>query len=177
MKKIFLVSSLLALTACMLCGCDMFRSLAGRPTSGDLAEMRAELARREAVETARRDSVERVFRHQQDSIAAAEKALETLAGLGGLVRDPSQLSGLSSHTSLGSRYYAVLGSFKDHSNAVKFMDRIVASGYPAELITFKSGLTSVGACCTDDPAQFLQSLDKIKTESFCPSDFWILVNG
>ena len=110
MKKIFLVSCLLALAACMLCGCDMFRSLAGRPTSGDLAEMRAELARREAVETARRDSVERVVRHQQDSIAAAQKALETLAGMGGLLREPSQLSGLSSSTSLGSRYYAVLGS-------------------------------------------------------------------
>lgn len=176
MKNRILVTSLLALAVCMLSGCDMFRSMAGRPTSRDIEVMRAELASREAAETARRDSLEKVQRHLQDSIAAATKALEVLAGMGGLVRDPSKLSGLSSSTVLGSRYYAVLGSFKDRANAVKFMERITGAGYPAELVTFRSGLTSVGACCTDDPALFISSLDRIKAESFCPADFWILVN-
>ena len=176
MKKKILVSSLLALAVCMLSGCDMFRSMAGRPTSKDIDMMRAELASRQAAEAAYRDSVERVLRHQQDSVAAAQKALETLADLGGQLRHPSQLSGLSSSTTLEYRFYAVLGSFKERANAVKFMDRISAAGYSAGLITFRSGLTSVGACCTDDPALFVQSLDKIKAEPFCPSDFWILVN-
>lgn len=175
MKNRFLSIGLIVLAACLSAGCDMFRSLAGRPTSEDLAVMKSETAAREAAEIARRDSLEMALRLEADSLAR-ESALDSLRRMGGLLREPSKLGGLSASSVLSNRYYAVLGSFKDSANATRYMERIRTAGYPAELIVFRTGLTSVGACPENDPAVFLEMLGKIKGESFCPKDFWILVN-
>lgn len=175
MKHRILSIGLIFLTACLSSGCDMFRSIAGRPTSEDLAMMKSETAAREAAEAARRDSLETALRLEADSLAR-ESALDSLKRMGGLLREPSRLGGLASSSVLSSRYYAVLGSFKDSANATRYLERIKTAGYTAELITFRTGLTSVGACPENDPVAFLEMLGKIRGESFCPKDFWILVN-
>lgn len=176
MKNRILIISLLAAALCTLCGCDMFRSLAGRPTSKELDACRAELQAIEAAKQAEQAALEAAAQHQRDSIAADEAALVSLKGLGGLLREPSRLGGLSSSSALSHRYYIVAGSFKDGSNATRYMERIREAGYNAELIQFKSGLTSVAACPSDSPAAFMEQLGRIKAEEFFPKDFWILVN-
>lgn len=174
MKNRILIISLLLAAVCTLSGCDMFRSIAGRPTSEELDACRMELKAREAAEQARLAALEMAQKHLRDSIAADEAALDTLKGMGGLLRDPSRLGGFLSAP--GSRYYVVAGSFKDGGNAQRYMERILDAGYGAELIRFKSGLTSVGACPSDSPAAFIEQLGRIKDEEFFPKDFWILVN-
>lgn len=175
MRSRILSIGMILLAACLSGGCDMFRSLAGRPTSADLIVMRDEISMREAAEAARRDSLEKAARLKADSLARMS-ALDSLKKMGGLLREPSKLGGLASSSVLSCKYYAVLGSFKEKSNASRYMERINAEGYGAELITFRTGLTSVGACPENDPLKFLELLGRIKEESFCPKDFWILVN-
>lgn len=176
MKNRILYLFILLLVLLPVSGCDMFRSIAGRPTSAELSAIRAEISAREAADMARRDSIEKAQTHLRDSIAAAEAALDSMARMKGLLHDPSKLGGLASSVTLDSRYYAVLGSFKEKSNAVKFMDKIKNGGYPAELIAFRTGFIAVGACPSNDPAVFLEQFGRIKKESFASKDIWILVN-
>lgn len=175
MKHRIIVFSLLILSVCLVSGCDMFRSLAGRPTSEDLAGMRLELAARETAELARKDSLEKVQARIQDSLLQAA-AMDSLRQFRGLLRDPSRLGGFSSSFTPGHKFYAVIGSFKDRSNAERLLSRINDAGFPGELIPFRSGMTSVGACPSDRPAEFLEMLGRIKADPACPNDFWILVN-
>lgn len=174
MKHRIIVFCTLLMAACLMCGCDMFRALAGRPTSKDLEEMRAELAYREAAEFARQDSLKKVEARQKDSLAAVA-ALDSLRMMGGLLRSPSRLGGFSS-TSPAHKYYVVLGSFKDKSNVERLVSRLNESGFTAESISFKTGMTSVGACPSDNPAEFLSLLRQIKADPVFPKDYWILVN-
>ena len=54
MKNKILVISAFLIALLTACGCDMFRALAGRPTSSDLKAMRTALVTREAAEGAPR---------------------------------------------------------------------------------------------------------------------------
>lgn len=175
MKNKILVLSAFLLTLPLCCGCDMFRSLAGRPTSSDIAAMRVELGRREAAEAARRDSLDRVRREAAEAARIAA-ATDSLNAMRGLFRTPANFKGFLSSTQAGSKYYIVLGSFLDRSNAVNYCEKLSADGYPAEVLGFRNGFTSAGACPTDDPSEVLASLRKLRSEPFCPKDLWILVN-
>lgn len=163
------------LSLCLFCGCDALRSLAGRPTSEDIEMMRFELQFREARETARQDSLEMVRKHVKDSLAA-EAARDSLKQMRGLLREPARLGGYSSSFVPEFGYAAVLGSFKDRANAERFMQRIQEAGFKAVLIPFRNGMTSVGACPSDNPAEFLELIGRLKADPVCPEDFWILVN-
>lgn len=175
MKNKFLVFSAFMLTALLCCGCDFFRSLAGRPTSSDIEAMRVELVRREAAEAARLDSLERV-RFEAAEAARIAAATDSLNAMKGYLRTPSRFSGFSSATVAASKYYIVLGSFLDRANAENYCKRLESEGYPAEALGFRNGFTAVGACPTDDPSEVLASLRRLRAESFCPKDVWILLN-
>lgn len=176
MKNRILFFSLLLVAVCVLGGCDMFRSVVGRPTSKELDACRVELQAIERAEQAKQDALRNAMKHMQDSIAADAAARDSLNAMRGLLRDPSKLGGLSSSSPLVCRYYIVTGSFKDEANAERLKEKIQQAGYGAELIKFKSGLTSVGACPSNSPAAFFSQLERIKGEEFFPKDFWILVN-
>lgn len=163
------------LSFCLVCGCDAFRSLAGRPTSEDIEMMRLELEVREAMENARLDSLEKVREHVRDSLAA-EAARDSLMQMRGLLREPARLGGYSSSFVPEFSYAAVLGSFRERANAERLLQRIQESGFTAVLIPFRTGMTSVGACPSDNPAEFLELFGRLKADSVCPEDFWILVN-
>lgn len=175
MKNKILVISAFLLVALLSGGCDMFRSIAGRPTSSDLEAMRAELAAREAAEAARLDSLERV-RLEAAAAARTAAALDTLETMKGFLRTPARFGGLSSGMEPGSKYYIVVGSYLDKANARKYSDKLVGDGFPSEAISFRNGFTAVGVCPTDDPADLLASLRRVRKESFCPKEVWILVN-
>lgn len=176
MKNRHFVYSALIMCSLLVCGCDMFRSLAGRPTSSEIEEMRAILEAREAYETWRQDSLAKVKAHVEDSLAALAE-LDSLNMEKNFFRDPSRLLGLSSYSApLEKKYYVVLGSFREVTNAEKYRNTIEDAGFEAVVIRFRNGFNSVGVCPTDSPRDLLDSMEKLKGEPFCPNDFWILVN-
>lgn len=175
MKNRYIVFSALIMCSLLVCGCDAFRSLAGRPTSADIEEMRATLAAREAYELWRQDSLAKAQARVEDSLAALVQ-LDSLKQEKGIVKDLSVFRGVSSTMQLDNRYYVVLGSFKEVQNAEKYRNTIVEAGFEAVVIRFKNGFNSVGVCPTDSPRALLDSMEKLRQEPFCPKDFWILVN-
>ena len=175
MKRILYV--VLLLSALVLTGCDGFRRLAGRPTSAELAEMRAavqlrqEAEREAAAYQARIDSLRRVEQAIADSLAV----LDSLRQMRGTILNPSAMGGLFT-TRLDYRYYIVVGAFTVRSNAEVLLERVQQAGYVGTLISFRNGYNAIGVCQTDHLPTAFNSLKKVRTESFCPPDVWILVN-
>ena len=175
MKNKILVISAFLIALLTACGCDMFRALAGRPTSSDMKAMRTALVAREAAEAARKDSLERVRLEAEKAVRMAA-ALDTLESMKGLLRTPARFNGLASGIEPSAKYYIVVGSFRDRANAQKYSEKLTADGYPAEAVGFRNGFTAVGVCPTDDPSALLASLRSVRKEKFCPKEVWVLVN-
>ena len=85
------VMALAVMLLLSLGGCDMFRRLAGRPTAEEVELMRIEkLKQEEAVRRHRIDSLAKVQKEKEDSIAI----MDSLAQLKGTVLNPSEIGGL-----------------------------------------------------------------------------------
>ena len=72
------------------------------------------------------------------------------------------------------RYYVAIGTFGNQENANRQGGKAGAAGYPVDLLPLKSGATIVAVCGTNDLSIAESSLGRIRTESFCPKDAWIL---
>lgn len=170
MKKSLFLLMIVSMT--MLTGCDFFRMLAGRPTSEEIESKKLEILKaQEAIEQARLDSLVREQKMVQDSLAA----LDSLKQQGGTILNPAKLGGLFS-TKLEARYYVIVGAFRQRANAEVLLEKAAALGYKPALILFRSGMIAVGLCPVNTLPEAVASLKKVKMESFCPSDAWILVN-
>ena len=138
-------------------GCDFFRKLAGRPTSEDIENKRIAIMRaEEAAHQARQDSI--MMEQQKSNIIKTDS-------LGGLLE-----------TELDARYYIIVGSFRSKANAESLLATAATNGYAPTLISFKNGLIAVGVGSSDNIKDAFASLNKVRTEKFCPADAWILVN-
>ena len=176
MKRSVILS--LALAALLLSGCDFLRSLAGRPTSGDLEEKRAaiERAQEEARHQATLDSLEKVRQRMADSLAALEAhLLDSLSQAKGTILNPTRLGGLYT-TKLESRYYIVVGAFRTRSYAERKLNRCSEAGYTATIISFRNGLLAVAVCPSDSLNETVKRLRELRGNGICPPDGWILVN-
>lgn len=164
---ILIVASLFVLT-----GCDFFRSLAGRPTSKDLEQMRIEIMKKEeAAHQARLDSIRREHQMVKDSLAM----LDSITQQGGTILNPATLGGLFT-TKLEARYYIIIGSFRSRNNAEQLLKTASEKDYKPALISFRNGLVAVGLCPVNNLKDALQALKAVRKEKFCPADVWILVN-
>ena len=171
MKRLFPILAI-ATVMVLSTGCDAFRRIAGRPTSAEIASMKEQILMEiETKHQARMDSLRRVEKALSDSLAI----LDSLRQINGTILNSSRMGGLFT-TKLESRYYIVVGAMKQRANAEKLLTRVQKSGYVATLISFRNGFNAVGICSTDNLNEAFQSLKKVKTESFCPPDVWILVN-
>lgn len=169
MKKIVL---LLLVAAAVLCsGCDSFRRLAGRPTAADIAVKKARIELEEAEHQARLDSLRVLQKAMADSLELLDtiKASRTMLTKASAVRGLS-VSGLEFH------YYVVVGTFGSRENASALAAKAGKAGYQATIIPFNNGFSAVGLNGSDSMAQCWSSLKRIKGESFCPKDVWILLN-
>lgn len=169
MKKGVILS--LLLTSVLVCGCDFFRTLAGRPTSGEIEEKRAAVERLErAKEQARLDSVRVAEKAAADSLSAV--ALVDSLGVKML-----PLSGLGgAEGGMASAYVIVVGSFRNVGNAEGMAARVSEAGYAASVMKFESGMFSVVVKPCSRLADAVASYVKVKSEKFCPEDAWILCN-
>ena len=158
----------LALVAVMLvcCSCDMFRKIAGRPTSDELETRRNEILQEEA----RIEALKQRRQAQEDSLAIVDsiRRMETD------VHSLSEIGDLYT-TALDHRYYIVVGSFRDEANAESLLKSASEAGYVPVRINLGK-FTAVGLCPTDRLTDAFLSLKSVKREWFCPSDVWILVN-
>ena len=133
-------------------GCDRIRASLGKPTSADLAAIRAA---RDAREQAVRDSIaaaEAELLRQEEEAAAAQAAAEA---------------------AVVKRYYAVAGAFREASGAQIFIDRLEENGLKVRVFDFKSGLKVVCLEGSDDLADVRGDLTTLKRLKLAPTDPWI----
>ena len=155
-----------------LTGCDFFRTLAGRPTSEDILEKKIQMQiAQQAIEQARLDSLRREQQIVQDSL----NALDSIRQYGGTILNPTKLGGLFA-TKLEARYHVIIGAFSVRSNAEALLKKAQKAGYQPLLISFNNGLIAVGLCPCSKIVDAKDALKKVRMESFCPKDVWLLLN-
>lgn len=159
---IFILLSVLSLS---VSSCDFFRVLAGRPTSARIAEKRSAIEREQAEHRERLDSLKAEEKSIADSVAAAVAA--AMAASEDIRHSKDLLS-------LAFKYHIVIGTFSNRQNAGKLAATAEAAGYEAELISYSNGFTAVSAFAGNDLVEVVRILGKIREESFCPKDAWIL---
>lgn len=157
--------------------CDFIRTLAGRPTSEELEQMRLQrMAAAEARHQATLDSMERAQKHMADSLEALEKyLLDSLTQAKGTVLNPSKLGGLYT-TKLETKYCIVVGAFRNRYYAERKLKECNEAGYTATIISFRNGLLAVAVCPSNSLSQTLQTLKQLRGKGICPLDSWILIN-
>ncbi len=170
MKKlsviVLLVSSLF-----LLGGCDFFRKVAGRPTSGEIEAKRDFIEKEQAGHRGRLDSLKMMQRQISDSL----EILDSIRAMKSSIVEARQLSE-EVRRSLPSRYYVIVGTFGNADNASRCASRAGDAGYPAAQIRYRNGFTAVGVCPSDNLPDAFASLRVIRGVGFCP-DAWILDNS
>ena len=174
MKKTLVIALALVLVTT---GCDFIRTLAGRPTAAQVEQIRLDrMAAEEARHQAVLDSMERAEKALAEAIAAREAFLvDSLAQSHGTMLNPSKLGGLFT-TKLESKYYIVVGAFRNRSYAERKLKACNAAGYTATIISFRNGLLAVAVCPSDSLDETLKTLKKMRGTDVCPKDGWILMN-
>ena len=168
---------LLAVCALFLQGCDFVRTVAGRPTSAQLDDIRKDrMAAEEARHQARLDSMAKAEKAMAEALAAREaQLLDSLTQAKGTVLNPSKLGGLFT-TKLESKYYIVVGAFRTRSYAERKLTQCNSAGYTATIISFRNGLLAVAICPSNNLEETLKTLKKLRGTEVCPQDGWILMN-
>lgn len=180
MNKLCAIGAIILLSV-SVSSCDMFRRMVGRPTSAQIAEMK-EL--KEAARAFRQADSLRILSaldslaSSEASAAAAEDSLEVVRCLEAenVKVSGSRLVSATTKENL-SRYYVIVGSFGNPKNADAVSSQALEKGYPSELIPYTNGLVAVGLCPSGTLLEIYESLKRLRTESFCPAEAWILDNG
>lgn len=161
----------------LVSSCDFVRTLAGRPTSAQLEEIRQQrMAAEEARHQATLDSMDRVQKHMADSLEALEKyLLDSLTQAKGTVLNPSKMGGLYT-TKLEAKYCIVVGAFRNRYYAERKLKECNNAGYTATIISFRNGLMAVSVCPSNSLAETLKTLKQLRGTGICPPDSWILIN-
>lgn len=193
MRKALTIAALAA-TVCLLGGCDFFRVLAGRPSSREIDSKRKTILTLDTL--ARETTDEAVLNVQEGQPAPASTQPKTPPKTEPLVTGRKAPAATQPKTepfmterkptvhtrSLDQfsdprpefRYYVMVGTFGNYENAVRQASRSVQSGYRAVLLPFKTGMTAVGVCPTNDLEAANATFEILVTEDFCPKDAWIL---
>ena len=182
MKKVVLQILAMSCILVLMSGCDMFRKLVGKPTSVEI-EAKRRIVEQEMLERqAELDSINREEERIADSLAALDSiALQKERKV--VVKETAKLGGLKKKTNVGKnktselayRYYVIVGAFKKSGNADRQLARVQKAGIKGELLYFKNGFIAVAVTPTNSLNRALNSLDEMRTKSFCPEDVWILV--
>jgi hypothetical protein len=199
MRKAIIIAAF-AVTVCLLGGCDFFRVLAGRPTSREIEAKRALILSRDALaQQPAADTVRPVSElpetgemksEPQTEIQtepATEKQTEQTHPAGTSPKAPLSLPEKVGDTKIFTRkaatfsqprpeyrFYVMIGTFSMREFAVKQASKAEAAGFTTALLPFRSGLTAVGVCPTDDFDAVRDALEKVRSQSFFPRDAWIL---
>lgn len=184
MKKIFAAISLSVLVL-SVSSCDLFRSLAGRPTS---AELKSAIERQQnAAETEKQTITEKPAITAEQAAAPeetlavvpakAEKEEYTMVKREGRMSVPlaythtnSTLKATPEHS-----YYIIVGTYRQKPTLNKMIKDAHDAGYETFLLEYSNGLTSVGLMPCDNLGEAIDAYAKISKEDFCPKDACILI--
>lgn len=156
-----------------LTSCDAVRTLAGRPTSADIAAKRVLLEQQRAQEQARLDSLalaDSLARALADSLQAASNAFVA----------PAMVLKLSSMTegelpALPARYYVMVGSFSTKEKFAEKVQQAQKASYTVQPIPLYSNrMTAVAVCPSQTLQEVSENYKKVIKEKFCPKDAFIL---
>ena len=161
---------LLVLLSLSLSSCDLFRKIAGRPTSADIEKKRSALEMEQKAHNDRLDSLKLLQAQISDSLAA----LDSIRLQGSSIVEARQLTD-QEKSRLPYSYYVIVGAFGNPENAGRFAQQASEAGYPSTLIRYRNGFTAVGVCPTDRIVDAYESLKAVRQSGFCP-DAWILNN-
>ena len=142
------IFAVIALAASLLTGCDFVRSILGKPTSKDIARIRME----------------------QEALRKAEK--DSLAALA--AKDTLQAEKAARPAAPQYRYYVILGSFINYSNADRFMDKLTSMGYSPVKFQFNNGFAAVGVEGTDNLPVAYEKCAALNGKDFLEDDMpWV----
>lgn len=130
-------------------GCDTVRSFLGKPTSADLARMRADLER---IEKERADSIARARAVEAARLDSLQKACSTLSIL---------------------KYNVIAGAFSDEANTAKFTEELRKGGYITCGIDFKNGMHAVCVMSSDNYDEAMRFLSDFRSSCRDGEDAWI----
>ena len=161
--------------ALVFSGCDAIRASLGKPTSKDIAALRAQAAQMQR--TADSLAVEMTAVPDADSTAATEMhpADSTTAAAASFAAIPAgeEQAAEPVPEGLEEGFYAVLGSFKNENNARYLYNSISASGTPVELVKMKNGFTAVMICHGSSYDETYRALLDFYKNEKCPEGIWI----
>jgi hypothetical protein len=170
MRKLSVIA-LLAASVLLLGGCDLFRKMAGRPTSAEIEAKRELIESEQAGHRGRLDSLEMMQAQISDSL----EILDSIRAMKSSIVEARQLSE-SVRRSLPSRYYVIVGTFGKADNAARCASSAEQAGYAPTQIKYRNGFTAVGVCATDSLPEAFSKLREIRSGGFC-ADAWILDNS
>lgn len=169
MKKLT-IYFVLALIFSTLTSCDFLRSVAGRPTSEQLAAKRQMIERRE-VEI--RDSIRREEQIRKFEAEEAE-GRQMLADAG--FRTNNVFSFGAPLEALEHKYYVIIGVYRNSLTADEQVKSVSASGFFPSRIYFDGGIQAVVLCHSDRLKEIATTLNEARAGKVCPKDSWVYIN-
>ncbi|MBO4558217.1 MAG: SPOR domain-containing protein [Bacteroidales bacterium] len=170
MKVARLIAIALVCIAC-LSGCDAIRTALGKPTSKDIAALRAQ--RQQMQHTG--DSLAVEMDALPDSVDAAvepaEMPPESEPAVQPAVEEPQENE--EAPAGLAEGYYVVLGSFKNEDNAQYYYNSLSASGAEVHLVKMKNGFTAVMICHGSTYEESYRKMLDFYSDKKKPEDIWI----
>lgn len=160
-------------------GCDWLRSTVGMPTSQDLGRMETELRMRRAT-----DSLNALMNdtiHKSDSIFRADSAGRTDSLLKPAYTPSTTIEQKKAEviapkvaqSQITSRYYVIVGSFKDDTNAAKMDSYLLQNGYKPIRLEFRNGYKVVSSGAFSDANDAYLASRKLLELEFSPEGVWV----
>lgn len=182
MKKIFAAISLSVLVL-SVSSCDLFRSLAGRPTSAELKsaieKQQSSAQQMQAITEEHAITTEQTAPEETIAVASpqAKKEEYTMVKREGRMSVPlaythtnSTLKATPEHS-----YYIIVGTYRQKPTLNKMIKDAHDAGYETFLLEYSNGLTSVGLMPCDNLGEAIDAYAKVSKEDFCPKDACILI--
>ena len=182
MKKIFAAISLSVLVL-SVSSCDLFRSLAGRPTSAELKspleQPQSSAQQMQAITEEPAITTEQTAPEETIAVASpqAKKEEYTMVKREGRMSVPlaythtnSTLKATPEHS-----YYIIVGTYRQRPTLNKMIKDAHDAGYETFLLEYSNGLTSVGLMPCDNLGEAIDAYAKVSKEDFCPKDACILI--
>ena len=197
--KIIRIIALATILITLLTGCDAIRSALGKPTSKDIAALRAQKAQMQrigdslAVEMgALPDSAESAPALADDVTRDSSTVAEVLPLASAAPEQPApaieeqepqdkvqeevpeeDAPADRPEEGLAPGYYVVLGSFKNADNAQYYFNSLSASGAEVHLVRMKNGFTAVMICHGATYDEAYSKMQDFYRDKKKPEDIWI----
>ena len=150
--------------------CDFIRTVAGRPTSDQIA---AKAALIQEHEQAVLDSLRMEALIQQER-QEEELARVMIAEMGYKMNDSFSFG--NPLTTLVEKYYVIIGVYRTNAVADKQIADVTAKGFNPTRLLFNDGVQYVVMCSSNNLKVISTALRQATELGACPKDTWIYVN-